>query len=169
MSRDSCKEKMYEILNDQTTYNSIKKDPTNKITVEIGNLLKNWKNKGYIDLNVYKKLYVSDGELPRSYGLPKIHKEGHPLRLIVHCINRAFYPLATFFKKEIIDNYNNNNFSYVKNSHDLVNKLNGKVIERNFSIISFDVVSMYTNIPTDLVLKSIVDGTGLKIRLRFLY
>ena len=122
--------------------------------MEIGNLLKNWKNKGYIDLNLYKKLYVSDGELPRSYELPKIHKEGHPLRLIVSCINSAFYPLATFLK-EIIDNNNIKNFSYVKNSFDLVNKLNGKVIDKNFSIISFDVVSMYTNIPTDLVLKSI--------------
>ena len=41
MSRESYKDKMYEILNDQTTYNLINKDPTNKITVEIGNLLKN--------------------------------------------------------------------------------------------------------------------------------
>ena len=145
---------MYEILNDHTTYKLINKDPTNKITSEIGNLVKNWKNKRYIHLNLYKKLYVSDGELPSSYGLPKIHKEGHSLRLIVSCINSAFYPLATFLK-EIIDNTNKKNFSYVKNSFDLVNKLNGKVIDKNFSIISFDVVSMYTNIPTDLVLKSI--------------
>ncbi|KAG5312847.1 SETMR methyltransferase, partial [Acromyrmex insinuator] len=55
------------------------------------------------------------------------------------------------------DLYNKKNFSYVKNSFDIVNKLNGKVIDKNFSIISFDVVSwsLYTNIPTDLVLKSI--------------
>ena len=87
-------------------------------------------------------------------GLPKIHKEGHPLRLIVSCINSAFYPLATFLK-DIIDNNNKKNFSYVKNSFDIVNKLNGRVIDKNFSIISFDVVSVYMNIPTDLILKSI--------------
>ena len=46
MSRDSYKEKMHEILNDQTTYNSIKKVPTNKITVEIGNLLKKLEKRG---------------------------------------------------------------------------------------------------------------------------
>ena len=35
MNRESYREKMYEILNDQTTYNLINKDPTNKITSEI--------------------------------------------------------------------------------------------------------------------------------------
>ncbi|KAG5329092.1 COX1 oxidase, partial [Acromyrmex heyeri] len=96
------------------------------------------KSIGYIDLNLYKKLYVSDGELPSSYGLPKIHKEGHPLRLIVSCINSAFYPLAIFLK-EIIDNNNKKNFSYVKNSFYLVNKLN-----RRGSII-FDIYKKPTN------------------------
>ena len=95
MSRDSYKEKMYEILNDQTTYNLINKDPTNKITVKIGNLLKNWKNKGYIDLNLYKKLYVSDGELPSSYGLPKIHKEGHCLRSVIRKESKNSFSRST--------------------------------------------------------------------------
>ena len=43
----------------------------------------------------------------------------------------------------------------IRIDYDLVDKLNGKVIEKNFNIISFDVVSMYTNILTDLVLKNI--------------
>ena len=135
---------MFENLNDRTTYELMKNDPTNKITAGIVNLLKFWKNKGYIDSSLYKKLHVSDGELPRAYGLPKIHKEGHPLRLIVSCINSAFYPLATFLK-DIIDKNNITNFSkfHVKNSLDLVHKLNGKVIDDDFSIVSFDVVSMY--------------------------
>ncbi|KAG5347140.1 COX1 oxidase, partial [Acromyrmex charruanus] len=139
INRESYREKIYEILNDQITYNLINKDPTNKITSEISNLLKNWKNKGYIDLNLYKKLYVSDGEFPSSYGLPKIHKEGHPLRLIVSCINSAFYPLAIFLK-EIIDNNNKKNFSYVKNSFYLVNKLNENIISSFYFRYVDDIV-----------------------------
>ncbi|KAG5322451.1 GUS protein, partial [Pseudoatta argentina] len=77
----------------------------------IGKIYEILNDKGYIDLNIYKKLYVSD-----------------PLRLIVSCINSAFYPLATL--KDIIDNNNKKNFSYVKNSFDIVNKLNGKVIDK---------------------------------------
>jgi len=33
---------------------------------------------------IYKKLMVTDGILPRAYGLTKIHKQGYPLRVIVH-------------------------------------------------------------------------------------
>ena len=56
MNRENYRKKMYEILNDQTTYKVIDKDPTNKINLEIRNLLKNWKNKGYIDPSIYKKI-----------------------------------------------------------------------------------------------------------------
>ncbi|KAG5312845.1 COX1 oxidase, partial [Acromyrmex insinuator] len=63
MNRENYREKMYEILNDQTIYKVIDKDSTNKINLEIRNLLKNWKNKGYINPSIYKKLYVSDSEL----------------------------------------------------------------------------------------------------------
>ncbi|KAG5321201.1 SETMR methyltransferase, partial [Acromyrmex heyeri] len=108
-----------------------------KIT-EIRNLLTKWENKNYIVQYTYKKLYVSDGEFSRSYGLPKIHKEDHPVRMIVSCINNAFYQLMIFLKN-------------------IIKKLNGIPINNNFSTISFDVVLMYTNILTDIVIKSIED------------
>ena len=59
MCRNSYKEKMFENLNDRTTYELMKNDPTNKITAGIVNLLKFWKNKGYIDSSLYKKLHVA--------------------------------------------------------------------------------------------------------------
>ena len=49
----------------------IKKDPTNKFTTVIRSLLTCWKSKSFIDQMVYKKLYVSDGDLPRPYGCQK--------------------------------------------------------------------------------------------------
>ena len=52
----------------------------------------------YIDLSTYKKLNVTDGLVPRSYVLPKIHKVGNPLRMIVSCINNPMYSLASFLK-----------------------------------------------------------------------
>jgi len=53
---------------------------------EICTLLTHWKNKGFIDPSLYKKLYISDGDLPRSYGLLKVHKEGNPLRMLAALI-----------------------------------------------------------------------------------
>ncbi|KYN42715.1 hypothetical protein ALC56_02844, partial [Trachymyrmex septentrionalis] len=40
--------------------------------------------------------------LPRSYELPKVHKDSYPLRMIVSCINSPFFNLATFLK-DVID------------------------------------------------------------------
>ena len=91
-------EKMHDILHDNDTYRLIDKDPTKKLTTEIRTLLTGWKTKGFVDQFVYKKLYISDGDLPRSYGLPKIHKKGIPLRIIVSCINSPFYNLAGLLK-----------------------------------------------------------------------
>jgi len=34
--------------------------------------------------------------------VPKIHKVGNPLRIIISCINSPMYPLASFLK-DIID------------------------------------------------------------------
>ena len=46
MNRENYREKMYEILNDQKTYKLIDKDPTNKINLEIRNLLKKLEKQG---------------------------------------------------------------------------------------------------------------------------
>jgi len=72
--------------------------------------------KEYTDQYTYKKLNVLDGTVPRSYGIPKIHKESNPLRIIVSYINS---PLATFLK-EIIDRNIKKEFDYIKNSFELV-------------------------------------------------
>jgi len=76
---------------DNETYAMIKKDPTKKLTNDIRNLLVRWKIKGYISKTTYNSTYCSDGNLPRAYGLPKIHpiltlqSSFHPL--IVSSIN----------------------------------------------------------------------------------
>ncbi|KYN50451.1 hypothetical protein ALC57_00088 [Trachymyrmex cornetzi] len=98
MNLDNYKNKMNEILADQNTYTVFNRDPTNKITTGIRNILTKWKNMGYIDQYTYKKLYVSDGILSRCYGLSKIHKDGHPLRMIVSCLKRLL-SISYSFKK----------------------------------------------------------------------
>jgi len=38
----------------------------------------------------------NDGTIPRAYGLPKIHKMGYPLRIIVTSVNSPLYNLAYY-------------------------------------------------------------------------
>jgi len=99
---------MRDILSDNDTYRLINRDPTNKMTTGIRSILTGWSSKGFIDQEIYKKLYISDGELPRSCGLPKIHKTNTPLRIIVSSINSPFYKLAIFLKDIIKKSLNSN-------------------------------------------------------------
>jgi len=72
------------MLNDTNSYIKINKDPTKKLTSDIRDVLARWKSKDYITNSMYNSIYCSEGNLPRAYGLPKIHKPGHtfvvPLR-----------------------------------------------------------------------------------------
>ncbi|KYN14525.1 hypothetical protein ALC57_13266 [Trachymyrmex cornetzi] len=84
------------------TYIVINKDPTTMMTNQTHKFLTRWKNMKYIEQSVYRNLNVTDGNVPRTYGLPKIHKEGNPLRLVISCINSPLYSLANYLKN-IID------------------------------------------------------------------
>jgi len=88
-----------------------------------------------------------------TYELPKIHKEDNPLKIIVSCINSPEYPLA--YLKKIIDRSLKKEFGYIKNSFELINKINRMTIDSNYKLISFDIVSMYSNISTDLIINNI--------------
>ena len=115
---------------------------------------------GFVDQCIYKKLYISDSDLPRFYGLPKIYKKGIPLRIIISYINSPFYNLASFLKKTIKKSLNNKeNFGYIKNSYELVKKINGLPLPDDYRIVSLDISSMYSNIPNELALRSVLSRT----------
>jgi len=100
-------------------------------------------------------MLVTDGVLPRAYGLTKIHKTNYSLRLIVSCINNPLYPLSLFLHN-LIYNSIPKHFSHINNSFHLVNKLNGKFMDPDCVLLSLDVVSLFTNIPMDLIVNGIV-------------
>jgi len=72
LDKDTYIEKVKEMLQDKETYETIKKDPTNKFTKNLRTLLARWKECNYRKLSIH--LLCSDGSLPRVYALPKINK-----------------------------------------------------------------------------------------------
>ncbi|XP_018361291.1 PREDICTED: uncharacterized protein LOC108760020 [Trachymyrmex cornetzi] len=149
-------EKMEEILSDLNTYEKITNDPTKKVTRDLRVLLVRWKRNGFIDDVTYRRLLTIDGVIPRAYGLTKIHKDGNPLRVIVSSINGALYALSLSMHNIINDSIPKT-FSHIKDSFQLVEKLNGRFVDPGYVLASLDVVSLFTNTPTDLALNSI-DG-----------
>lgn len=167
--RISYMEKMNNLLFDMDTYNVVNRDPTNQITTALNDTLRSWKNNEYITKQTYCYLRNCDGMLPRAYGVPKIHKEGCPLRIIISSVNSALYNFAYFLHKTISSSLPENKSS-VKDCSDLVKDLSGATFPCSYKLISL-VVALFTNVPTDLAIRNkklTNDGDILKPELRYL-
>ena len=99
MDRDDYNSKAEDLLHQQT-YRLIPSDPTNKLKNRLITLLKKIKTEGGLSEATYKRLYPTGAGSPKFYGLPKVHKQGTPLRPIVSSIGEATYQTA----KELIKN-----------------------------------------------------------------
>jgi len=86
--------------------------------------------------------------------LPKIHKPNCLLRIIVSTINSPLFSLVVFLK-DILQGSLENSLGFVANSHQLVKELNGLKIDPNYKLVSLDVISLFTNVPTELAMDSI--------------
>ena len=124
-------------------YELLKKDPTTKIKTKTLKQLKVLKDNKFTD-NYYLK--PTDLPAPRFYGQPKICKPGVPILPIVSYSGSLLYNLNKYIAnilKAYVKDENNNN----KNSTTFSNYIRNVPIEDDEIMVSFDVTSLYTNIP----------------------
>ena len=112
--------KKAEDLLQQPTYLPIPTDPTSKYKIKLINMLKSIKAEGGISEAVYKKLYPTGAGSPKFYGLPKIHKEGVPLRPIVSSIGVVTYHTAKELAR-ILKPLVGRSPYHIQNSSDFIN------------------------------------------------
>lgn len=86
--------------------------------------------------------------ISQMYGLIKIHKKDYPVRPITAACSAPGFKLAKSITK-ILDNIFPEDGFHIKNSTQFVQKLTQIKLEPYETMISFDVVSMFTNIPID--------------------
>ena len=146
--------KMFNLLSDTGTYKEIKKDPTKKIERCINSKLLSLKRQGKIDDSNYYRIRSTDGVISRMYGLVKIHKIDNPMRPIVSLVGSPLYNLSKYLS-DIISPLVGNTSSNVKNSFDFVNFIQSCNWTGNDIMVSFDVVSLFTKVPTDLAIEVI--------------
>jgi len=82
------------------------------------------------------------------YGLPKIHKEGAPVRPIISGIGTYNYKLAKYLDRILKPLTTNSNY-IIKDTFDFVNRVSKIQTNVNQRVVSFDVESLFTNIPTE--------------------
>jgi hypothetical protein len=91
---------------------------------------------------LYKRLNPIGSRPPRLYGLPKIHKEGVPLRPVVSNIGALTYQLSKYLA-ERLGQLTGNLTHHVKNSFQFVQTLESIKIKPGELMVSFDVISTY--------------------------
>ena len=100
----------------------------------------------FIDNKLYYYLKHTDSPEARFYGQPKIHKPGVPIRPIVSYSGCPLYSLKKYIDnilKTCVKDENNN----AKNSTSFSRYIRNVPIEDDGIMVSFDVNSLYTNIP----------------------
>ena len=139
--------KIMEILNDYTKFEKVKDNTLATILRcedKLNRFLRKLKSDDVISGELYRNLFASGSQPGVMYGLPKVHKPQCPLRPILSAMNTHNYGISKFLVP-ILAPYTINQYS-VKDSFTFVRELGGLNI-RNGVMASFDVKSLFTNIP----------------------
>ena len=85
LNRVDYEAKMENLLKD-SAYKEVTRNPTSRVEAKVSTALKECERKGHITGKKRLTLAHQSSSSPQIYGLPKIHKEGTPLRPIVAAI-----------------------------------------------------------------------------------
>ena len=103
------------------------------------------KKEGNISEDEYNTLYTRGSCYATLYGLPKVHKENTPLRPVMAAFNTPSYKLSKFIGKSL-SHLTVNEFT-LRNSYEMAEYLKDISYTENHVFTSFDITSLYTNIP----------------------
>ena len=138
---------VYRQLNDERYYKPLKKDITEQVSLLIKPKLDKLLEKGHINLPTYYFLNIENYRPCRLYMLPKIHKSGIPGRPILSSLLHPTNRISTFID-EHIKGYVPKTKSYVRDTQHFIKRiLEIPPLKEGDLLVSFDVVSLYTNIP----------------------
>lgn len=156
MDKDRYDSLALDILRDEKYYAVLTRNPTTTIQNKSNEFVNEFKQKSYISDITAKKLHNYNSIPARFYGLPKIHKPTLSLRPIVSSINTPTTNLSIFVAEILSKSFNNETDRYfIKDSFDFAEKFNNFQLPQGYVIVSFDVVSLYSNIPLELAVKTI--------------
>ncbi|CAF0802896.1 unnamed protein product [Adineta steineri] len=157
LDRNDYNSKMNEILSDTTKFKSLPDDPTITRENKLIRLLLRLKAQGYISEEFCKMARPTGSNPGRLYGLPKTHKAGVPLRPVLSSIGTFNYNLAKLLKEMLSTMIQNE--AIMKDSFAFVKELRSESLSElsEYKMVSFDIVSLYTNIPLAETINIILD------------
>ena len=153
LDRDEYIQKLNVIVNDTSKFElippSTRKNARHPL-LRRQELVKDVINKHlakYVPKELTNKLKPSGSNVGKLYGTCKVHKKGFPMRPIVSMINSPEYNLAKYLdsiiKPGIPATY------CVRSNTEVIDYLSRFQFEKGDYCVSYDVVSLFTNIPLD--------------------
>ena len=147
------------MFNDTSKFVKLGSDKTLLREGQLQRFLLSLKKKGFFSEADYAKVYPVGSSVARIYGLPKTHKlksnlDTLKLRPIVSCIKSYNYDLSKFLTTLLSphipkDYCADDTFTFVKNIRE--------VSSPNKFMVSYDVTSLFTNIPLEETINIAVD------------
>ena len=117
--------------------------------------------KDKFPINIYRKLYPTGSNPGKFYGTAKVHKISNdgtvnelPLRPIVSNIGTATYELAKNLAK-LLSPLSHSEYT-IKSTKNFIENIKNRKIPRNYEMISFDVKSLFTNVPLEKTIQIIL-------------
>ena len=144
LDREDYENNMLKHLSTSGSYKKLSNNPLSKITMEVKRAIK----LSLLDDRTKKWLTPNCPITPRIYGLPKIHKQGVPLRPIVNTIDSPTYDLEKYLAG-ILKPLVGNTSSFIKDSSSFVKMISNLTLEPEDIMVSFDVFSLSTKISID--------------------
>ncbi|XP_044751730.1 uncharacterized protein LOC123311725 [Coccinella septempunctata] len=143
------------LVNDGQIYELLNRDPTNQIETKNNKLVKFLKDSKFVDVSEARDLMSYDTVPPRFYGLPKLHKEGIPMRPIVNTIGSPTSKLSKYMANILKKSFSDYMEFSLINSKKFAEEINGFKLPDEYELISLDAVSLFTNISVELVIEII--------------
>ena len=152
LSKEEYIQKMRQITDDDSKYRILRRDPTVKTENRISDALKRLQQQGYIDEKLRDRLTPRYSNPPQLYGLPKIHKDGVPMRPIVSAVGSPCYRLAKELARILTPLTGHNGYT-VKNSAAFVERVREQQTTPQDFMVSSDVKNLFTQVPIDEALR----------------
>ena len=139
-------------------FKKLKKNPTKTLKSKVPRTLRKIKN--VLSENDYKKLDLTGSRPGLFYGTAKVHKLQGNQRLneltvkpIISKIGTATYETAKYLNN-LLSPLGKSQHT-VFNSKELFEKIKAEIIPIGYKMISFDVNSLFTNVPLDETIETI--------------
>ncbi|XP_066913068.1 uncharacterized protein [Clytia hemisphaerica] len=162
------------IFNDTTKFKCINDDPTFRNLRTVQRYLNTLLSRGEIDEEEKSAMRPKSARLGRAHGLPKTHKNFERLpkfRPIVDTTGTPHYGIGKYLSS-LLNPLTQNEFT-LKDSFDAssrINQIPKELFDEGFQYVSFDVVSLFTNVPLkktiDIILKRVYDQELITTKLQ---